>query len=147
MNARETDQLGRRLKAISGDIKLYIEKRVELLLLDVGEHFSKIMAQSVHKIAGFILLVGGAVFLLVALAQYLGDLLGNESLGYVVVSVPMLLLGLLFVYLKPKSMLDRIQYQFEKEIIRAISTNGERKDQHLELKKPEHPTEEEVKSK
>jgi len=130
----ETDQLGRRLKAISGDIKLYVEKRVELLLLDIGEHFSKMMAESVHKIAGIILLISALVFLLVALALYLGDLLESDSLGYLLVSAPLLFFGLLFVYLKPKGLLERIQNHFEKEIVRAISADGESRPAPLELK-------------
>lgn len=146
MNSNESDQLGRRLKAISGDIKLYIEKRVELLLLDVGEHFSRMMAESVHKIAGIILLAGASIFLLVALALYLGDLLNNESLGYVLVSIPLLFLGILFVYLKPKSMLERIRNQFEKGIVRAISTGGENGPGQLELEEHASQVEEEVKT-
>ena len=129
----ESDQLGRRLKAISGDIKRYVEKRVELLLLDIGEHFSKMMAESVHKIAGIILLAAASVCLLVALALYLGDLLENDSLGYVLVSIPLLLFGTLFIYLKPRSMLERIQNHFEKEIVKALSVDAEGSSQAPEL--------------
>lgn len=140
----EPDQLGRRLKALSGEIKLYVEKRVELLLLDVGEHFARMMAESIHKIAGLILLVSASVCLLVALAIYLGDLLNNESLGYVLVSIPLLVFGMLFVYLRPKGLLDRIQNHFEKEIVRAISAGSENGPVPLELEEHARDIKEEV---
>ncbi|MDZ7694557.1 MAG: hypothetical protein U5K69_26125 [Balneolaceae bacterium] len=94
MPSKDNDPLGRRLKTISADLKLYIEKRVELLLLNVGEHFARMMAESVQRITGIILLSGASVCLLVALALYLGDLLNNESLGYVLVALPLIGAGL-----------------------------------------------------
>ncbi len=137
MPTKQDDPFGRRLKTISGDLKLYIEKRVELLLLNVGEHFSRMMAESVQKVAGLLLLSGASVFLLVALAHFLGDLLDNQSLGYILVSIPLFIAGLFFYYLKPKSMVDGLQNHFEKEIIRAISANDEQKKDELLLKKRE----------
>lgn len=137
MNSPETDQLGRRLKSISSDFKLYIEKRIELLLLNVGEHFSRMIAESVQKLAGILLLSISATFLLIALALYLGDLIGNESLGYLSVAVPLLLAGFLFLYLKPRSMVERIEGHFQKEILKAVSTNGKDQKKPLELKEPE----------
>ncbi|MFH5831188.1 phage holin family protein [Halalkalibaculum sp. DA3122] len=131
MSQKKEDPLGNRLKAISGDLKRYVEKRVELLLLNVGEHFSRMMAESVQKVAGILMLSGALVFLLVALALFLGDLLNNESLGYILVSIPMLVAGLLFYSLKPKSMAEGLQSHFEKEIIRAISANEEQKKEQL----------------
>lgn len=133
MPQKTEDQLGRRLKAITGDLKLYIEKRIELLLLNVGEHIARMMAESVHKMVGFVLLTGASVCLLVALALFLGNLLNSPSLGYVIVSIPLLVLGMLFVYLKPKSVLKRIQNQFEKEIVEAMSANEHQNKQDLLL--------------
>lgn len=137
MPSKQDDPFGRHLKTISGDLKLYIEKRVELLLLNVGEHFSRMMAESVQKVAGILLLSGASVFLLVALALFLGDLLDNESLGYILVSIPLFIGGFMFYYLKPKSMIKGLQHHFEKEIIRAISANDEQKKDKLMLKERE----------
>ncbi|MDR8390128.1 phage holin family protein [Aliifodinibius sp. S!AR15-10] len=137
MSSDKNDPLSRRLKTISGDLKLYVEKRVELLMLNVGEHISRMIAESVQKVAGIIMLTSGAVFLLVALALFLGDLLDNESLGYILVSLPLIVAGFMFYYLKPKSMLDGIQNHFEKEIIKAISENKEHKNERLMLKTKE----------
>ncbi len=118
------DQLGKRLRAITSDLKLYLEKRIELAMLNVGEAISGLMAASVQRGIGIFLLLGGICFLLFALAIYLGDLLGSESLGYVLVSLPLLLVGGLFMYLKPKSVFKQLQHRFENEVIKSIEQNG-----------------------
>lgn len=131
MSGRDSDQLGQRFKAISSDLKLYIEKRVELFLLNIGEHMSRVMAESIQKTAGILMLFGGLVCLVVALAIYLGDLLGNESLGYVLVSLPLLLAGLLFFYLKPDSLRQNIQDHFESEFVKALEPPSDREQLNL----------------
>lgn len=127
-----TDQLGQRLRRISADLKLYIEKRIELMMLNTGEYISGWMAASVQRTTGALLILGGLCFLLVALAIYLGDLLDSESLGYVIVSLPLLIAGLLFIYLKPRKLFDRLQQVFEGEVIKAINQNGEEIRKKLE---------------
>lgn len=124
MTDRTSDRIGDRLKTISADLKNYIEKRAELLLLNIGEQVSGWMAETTHRLTGIFLLFGGFSFLLVALAIYLGELLGNRSLGYVLVSVPLLVLGFLFYFLKPKSMLESLKDRFEEDFIEALSQNG-----------------------
>jgi len=133
---KNSNQLGQRLRSITADLKLYIEKRLELVMLNAGEQISGWMAASVYRAAGVLFLLVGVCFLLVALAIYLGDVLGNESLGYVLVSLPLLLAGSLFVYLKPKGLFDRLQQSFESEVIKAINQNGEAKQEKLESKRP-----------
>ena len=118
------DRLAQRLKTITADLKLYIEKRIELVMLNVGEYLSHWMAASLQRATGALLLLGGVCFLLVALAIFLGNVLENESLGYVLVSLPLLITGLLFVYLKPKGLFERLQQLFEAEVIKAIEQDG-----------------------
>lgn len=126
------DQLGQRLRNITADLKLYIEKRIELVMLNAGEHLSGWMAASIQRATGALLLLGGVCFLFVALAIYLGNVLENESLGYLLVSVPLLLVGLLFVSLKPEGLFDKIQQRFESEVIKAIEQNGKAEQKKIE---------------
>lgn len=139
MTQKNTDRIGERLKAISADLKLYIEKRLELLLLNIGEQISKWLAASIQKISGVLLLVGGFICLLVALAIFLGDLLDNESLGYVIVSVPLLVLGYFLINLKPDSVLKSLQQHFESELIDSIDMpkTKETLSESLEMNKEE----------
>lgn len=135
------EQIGARFKTITNDIKLYVEKRIELLLLNVGEQYSKWIAESIQKAAGLFLVFGAVVFLLVAFAIYLGEVTDRPSLGYVIVSLPLFIVGLLFFYLKPKSLVENLQRHFESELVEALTQNGEGDKELLNL--PEE-TEEKV---
>lgn len=128
MTQKDSDRLGQRFKMISADLKLYIEKRIELLLLNIGEQASKWMAISIQKISGVLLLVGGLICLLVALAIFLGDLLNNPALGYVIVSVPLFALGYLLVNLKPESLLENLKQHFESELIESLEGSKEKNE-------------------
>ena len=129
------DQFGKRLRSITSDLKLYLEKRIELTVLNIGEAISGIMAASVQRGIGVFLLLGGLCFLLFALAIYLGDLLDSRSLGYVIVSLQLLLVGGLFMYLKPKSVFKQLQHRFEDEVIKSIEQNGKAAEESLKIEK------------
>lgn len=144
MKDPHTDQLGQRLKGISADLKRYIEKRIELLTLNIGEHISRWIAQSVQKVMGVLLLITALGFLLFALAIYLGEVLGSRSLGYVIVALPMIVAGCMFYYLKPRAMTERLQNLFESELIRAIEEERHKEDGALNLPKPEPEKEQEM---
>lgn len=117
---KETDQIGKRLRSISAELKGYIEKRIELMMINFGEETSRMLAQSVHKAVGFALMLVALVFLLFALAVFLGDLLDSPGLGYLLVSLPMLLVGWIFISLRPASVTKKIQGFFESEILKAF---------------------------
>lgn len=125
MSEKNSDQLGKRFRSITGDLKLYIEKRIELLLLNIGEQYSQWMAESIQKLTGIFLLFGAFVFVLVAVAIYLGELLEWPGLGYVIVSIPLFVTGLFFFYLKPRSLAENLQQHFESELIKALTQNVE----------------------
>lgn len=133
MPEKETDQIGQRFKTITADLKLYIEKRVELLLLSVGEQYSRWIAESIQRLTGIFLLFGALMFVLVAAAIYLGEFLGSQSLGYLIVSVPLLITGLFFFYLKPRSMIENLQRHFESELVNALTPNGTKDKEPLNL--------------
>ncbi len=121
MREEETsDRLGKRLRILTADIKLYVEKRAELLMLNAGEQLANWFAQSIDRLTGIFLLLGGVVFMLVALAIYLGNLLGSASLGYLLVSLPLAISGGILLYLRPRFVVDRIQKEFESELLRTL---------------------------
>lgn len=126
-----TDQLGQRIRAITAELKLYFEKRLELKMLNIGEFISGWLAASIQRATGAILLLGGVCFLLVALAIFLGNVLENESLGYVLVSLPLLLAGGLFMYLKPRGVFEQLQQRFEVEVIKAIEQDGKARQKKI----------------
>lgn len=111
------DKIGQRIKHITVDLKRYIEKRIELMVINIGEQYARWIAESIQKIAGLVFLFGALVFLLIALALYLGALLDSQSLGFVLVSIPFLICGYLFFNLKPESISRKLKAEFEEELI------------------------------
>lgn len=135
---KNKDQLSKRLRVITADLKRYLEKRIELTMLNVGEVVSGLMAASVQRGIGVFLVLGGVCFLLFALAIYLGNLLDSQSLGYVLVSLPLLLIGGLFLYLKPNSIFEQLQHRFESEVIKTIEQNGKAAKEPLQIENEAH---------
>ena len=105
----KNDMLGQRLTALKNDLKTYLEKRVQLLYFDVSEELSRQVSVSAHRMAGGILLGVSLLFLMVALAIYLSDVLGYRWAGYVAVALPLLIAGLFFVNNRPKSFTSAIR--------------------------------------
>lgn len=118
---QKTDQLGKRLGNLTADLKRYVEKRLELILLNIGEQISSWMAASIYRFSGVIILLLGFIFMLTALAIFVGDLIGSEPLGYVIVAVPLLIFGMLFLYLKPANLIEKMEQSLESEVIKAVS--------------------------
>lgn len=114
------DSLSERFNSLKGDLKLYIEKRLELLALGSGERFATLMSQSVHRITGFVLLAIGGIFALVGLSIYLGTLLGEPWMGYLIVAAPLLLIGLFFVNLRPKSLNRRMKRRMVEQFFQML---------------------------
>ncbi|HLR31873.1 MAG TPA: phage holin family protein [Fodinibius sp.] len=131
-NKRSTDQIGRRLSDIISDLRRYVEKRIELVMLSSGEYFSKWVAMAVYRSAGAMIILGGIGFLLIALAIYIGELLDSRSLGYVIVSIPLLVTGGLFMYLKPRTLFEELKSRFEVELIEAVEQNINKEKKRLE---------------
>ena len=103
------DQLGHRLKQLTVELKEYIETRLELLLLDFSEQITSWLGQTIQKTVGILLLTIGFFFGAFALAIYLGDVLGNESLGYLIVSIPFLLIGTIFAVTSSKGLATKVR--------------------------------------
>lgn len=119
------DQIGERLKHIINELKEYVETRLELLLINIGDKITFRIGHSVEKLLGFSILGIGLLFALVALAIYLGELLDQRSLGYVLVSLPLVLIGVFFAFGKPRGIARGIQIQIMEEIIEALEDKVE----------------------
>lgn len=128
------DQLSSRLKQITSELKDYLETRIDLLVLNTTEQISQWIGLSVQRIVGFTLLGTGLFFCMIAAAIFLGELLGKAYLGYLIVSIPILLIGLIFVLAKPFGIASSIQKQMMKGILESTAEEEEA----MNLKLPEH---------
>jgi len=108
------------LKGITKDLRRYVEKRLELLVLAISERVSYILADSIQRIIGILLFAGGLFFLWFALGFYLGSLVESLALGFLICSVPLIIAGLIFIRFKPKSITEKIQAGMMHEIILSL---------------------------
>ncbi|MGN8225042.1 phage holin family protein [Gracilimonas sp. BCB1] len=114
------EDVGSRIKQITRELKHYVETRIELSVLNVGDKVSYLIGQSIQQLFGYAVLGLGLVFGLTALAIYLGDLLEKEWAGYAIVASPFILIGLIFVVAKPKSIARKIQQQILAEFLDTL---------------------------
>lgn len=131
MSNRNRDDLGESLQRLPAEIRRLVEKRVELMGLELAEQFSGIFAAIFYRFQGIAILGAGCLLLVFALAFYLGGLLGSTSLGFVIASVPVLLVGFVLMSMKPKSWVrkarERIFAMMMKTVLRISGSDGRSK--------------------
>jgi flagellar motor component MotA len=110
------------------------------LVLSVSDKVTQWIGHSFQRILGYSILGLGMMFALIGLAIYLGDLIDNEALGYVIVAAPLLLLGMIFAFSKPMGLAKSIQRQFMSEILKSLE-----EDQSSNLQLPESKGQERLK--
>jgi hypothetical protein len=94
---------------IADNLRLYIEKRVELFALTIAEQVSAIAANTIQKMIGILLLAGAAFFAWFALGFFVGEWLNSIGLGFLIVSVPLFIAGYIFLKMKSVSFTEKIQ--------------------------------------
>lgn len=119
------EDLGSRIKQVSRELKHYVETRLELTLLNFGDKVSYLIGQSIQQLIGWTVLAIGLLFGMTALAIYLGELLDEPWAGYVIVAAPFVIIGLILVVMKPKSIASKIQEQILAEFLDTLSNSQE----------------------
>jgi len=114
------------------DIKSYVDSRLELFIISIAEKIASVISASIQKTMGIILLAAGALFLWIALGLFLGDLLDDNALGFLLSSLPLLLFGLILFKRSSKSFEAKIQSDIIKKINPKILSNNEGKNQKPE---------------
>lgn len=120
------DDLGKRIKQVSHELQDYIETKIELTVLKISDRITNWIGKSVQQVFGYAILGLGLVFGLTALAIYLSEIIGEEWAGYAIVSSPFIILGLILVVLKPKSMVKRIQDQILSDLLDSFEENNDK---------------------
>ncbi len=132
------DQLNSRIKLITSELKQYVETKIDLMVITYGDQIARWLGESIQKLIGFTILSIGLFFLLIGLAIYLGELLDNLFIGYLIVGLPMILMGLLLASMKPKGIARGIQNQFMEGVLNSVDKKqNDSLDQLPEAKKKE----------
>lgn len=107
----ESQQDSEQKDSFRRELRVYVEKRIQLVSVAISEQISLMIAQSFQKLAGLLLLSSAVLFLWLALSFFLGDLLNNTSLGFLIASVPLFIFGFVFMRSSSRKITDRIQAQ------------------------------------
>ncbi|MGF1671658.1 MAG: phage holin family protein [Balneolaceae bacterium] len=117
---KESSDISAGIKDISRDVRSYVEKRLELYLLSITEQTSYMIADSIQRFTGKLLLFGGVFFLWMALGFFLGEVMNSNSIGFLISSLPLLLTGLLLLRIKPVSITNKIQSEILRKILQSM---------------------------
>ncbi len=109
------------------DIREYIEKRVQLFVIEVTDQVSLVIANSFQKLLGMFLLGGALFFVLFAIAFYLGELIGNFSAGFALVSLPLIFIGIFFFRKRSKKFTENIQAELIGKVLENFESKKESK--------------------
>ena len=109
------------VKRLPGELRLMLEKRLELMALDLTEGASALFSRLLFVIMGAMLLTLAMFFMLLGLSDYLGELLDHSALGYLVTALPLLLLSVLLLGKRPRTVYLKIKSKILKQLLDLIT--------------------------
>ncbi|MDA1125766.1 MAG: phage holin family protein [Bacteroidetes bacterium] len=104
------------IKELARDLKEYIELRFDWIAINASEVLSHLVSIILQKVFAILLLGIALFFLLFALAEYLGALMGNPVFGYLSIGSVLLLLSLFFLSNSPKFFFSRMKESLTHEL-------------------------------
>ncbi|MEX1062142.1 MAG: hypothetical protein WEC12_00950 [Balneolaceae bacterium] len=114
------------IKGISQDVRKFIEKRLELFILTFSEQVTYILAGSIQRVIGILMLGGGFMFAWFALCYYLGTLVDSNALGFLLGSIPLIVAGFTFLKMKPKAVTRKIQAGMVQEVLQSLDNMADK---------------------
>lgn len=113
--------------SLSGEVREYIEKRIQLLTLTISEQVSHIIADSFQRMLGMFVLIFALFFLWFAVGFFVGELIGSISAGFAIASIPLFLLGFFLMNRKSKTLTEKIQAQLISKVLDDLGIDADQK--------------------
>lgn len=104
------------LKKIPSDLKQLLDKRIELIELQMTERAALLAGKLLYKVIGAAILFLGLILMLWAGGYMLGQLLDNLSAGFAILALFMILIGALLIKFHTRGMIRSVKNR----IIRAV---------------------------
>ncbi|MEO1021239.1 MAG: hypothetical protein AAFW89_01730 [Bacteroidota bacterium] len=114
------DQINNRFQKLTTELKNYLEAKVELLVIGLGEKAGLWIGQAIQQVVGILVISIGFLFGLIALGFYLGELFESNAIGFLVASSPFFLIGLIFLIAKPSAISKNIQSKIMNDVLNAL---------------------------
>lgn len=116
------DIFGPRIKQITNELKDYVETRIELKVLNLAEKISILFGDVVQTVISVTILASGLMLSLIALSFYLNELLDSNFLGFLITGGFLTIIGLIFVFIQPKNLSNRIHNKVMSDVMNALDT-------------------------
>lgn len=110
-----------RIRQIPADMRGYVEKRIELVSIEIGEKVGNILAKSASAVATALFVFMAFLFFLIASGFFLGDILNSYAAGFLIVSVLLFILALLVYLLAPEAIEDKVRERVSREFLGGIT--------------------------
>jgi uncharacterized membrane protein YqjE len=104
------------LKKIPSDLKQLLDKRIELIELQLTERAALLAGKLLYKVIGAAILFLGLILMLWAGGYLLGQLLNNLSAGFAILALLMILIGSVLIKFHTRGMIRSVK----NSIIRAV---------------------------
>lgn len=120
----DPDTIQDAVKRMPSEVRLMLEKRLELMALDLSEGVSVILSRILFIMFGGITLGIAVLFSMMGLSYYIGELLNSTALGYLITAVPLLVIGVFLFNKKPRILYENTKKWMLKQFIELISKNN-----------------------
>lgn len=107
------------IKELAQDIKAYVEKRLEVFILDSQDKVASLISAVAGNILGVALVLIACLFLLITAALGIGYVVNNNVIGFGAVSLLLLLPGMYVLKFKR----NKLKQIMKEKIVRFIDKN------------------------
>jgi uncharacterized membrane protein YqjE len=121
MDDTDRDMIQDAVKRLPSELRMMLEKRLELMALDISEGVSVIMSRLMFIIFGGIVLGIAILFTLMSLSYFIGELIDNTALGYFITALPLLIIGAMLFNKRPRSLYMRTKSWMLHQFIDLLS--------------------------
>lgn len=115
----DSDKLLERIRRMPHDVRQFVEKRLELFMIESGEKLANTLATFASTVVTGIVTMLGLFFLLLALAFYIGEVLGSTAAGFAIVGTLVLVTALVIHLLAPSLIEEKVREQIGRQFLES----------------------------
>ncbi len=119
----ESKRISEIIQNLKKDLLTYLEKRIELIVIQITDPAAQFISGLLQQFFGVLIFFAGFIFLWVALALYLAEVLNSTVGGFLASGIPLLLIGAVFIFRKPGILYSSIHSRLTSQLMEAFHRN------------------------
>lgn len=121
----EPDHLLDKLKKLPSDLRLFVEKRLELFMIESGERLASVMANAATVLVTGLIAVLGLVFALLSFSYFLSEVLDSKPLGFGITASLIFVVALLIYLAAPDAIESRVRAKIARQLMEHERNHSE----------------------